>query len=206
MALSSRSIITLNEAKAYLNISTGGTAWDSTLETWIDWVSGKFEEETRNKVNATAITEILDGDGTGFLETTYFPVLSIYGDTEAERLANLQKRASPISDWEDILTSESYIFIEETDATKIQLLNYVFPAGVKNIRVKYWAGYSAANVPTDIKKVILEALATMWKESNLGKGLLNVSSETANVAGASISYRDFGPRWDAVVARRRKYL
>lgn len=207
MSLSSRSIVTLNEVKNYLNMATGALSIDTVLEDFIDTVSGKFESETNNKCVTQEVEEILDGPFSDTLETTFFPIQALYGDTPAERLANLQYRNMAGEAWQNLADSEDYVFIPDTNAVGIQLLlpaGYI--AGIKNTRVKYLCGSAREDVPADIRKVIIEGVAIMWKESSQGDGRLGLSSQSGTVSGGSTGYEDFQKRWDAVVSRHRKLV
>ena len=207
MSLSARSIVTLNEVKNYLKLSTGSLDVDTVIEDFIDLVSGKFESETNNKVVAQDVEEILDGPYGDKLETTYFPILSLYGDDAATRLANLQYRDAAGEAWQDLTDDEDYIFIEDDGAVAIQLLSpAVYIAGIKNTRVHYWCGKAREDIPADIRKVVIEAVAMMWKESNQGDGRLGISSQSGTISGGSVGYDDLQKRWESVVQRHRKLI
>lgn len=203
--LSDRSIVTLTEVKNYLKLDTGEAAIDTVLYDWIDMVSGVFEDQTHNRVVARAIEEILDGPTSDRLETTYFPILSLYGEEAADRLANLQYRIDATSAWVNLSESEDYVFIPDDQATYIQLLHPAyFVYGVRNTRVKYWAGAAREDVPADIRKVVLEGVAVMWRESSQGGGRLGVSTE--GMQGSATSYMKFSEEWDKIVNRHRKLI
>src|SRR3989304_5863488 len=74
MALTERSIVTLNNAKDYLNITTGATDKDTLLETWIDWVSGKFEAEIDNVIQVQRKTVLLNGSGEPYQYVPFWPI------------------------------------------------------------------------------------------------------------------------------------
>lgn len=207
MALTDRSIVTLDEAKKYLGITVGNVAHDETLETWIDVVSGQFESEIDNKVAQQDVEEILDGDGTQTLQVTYYPVIALSGNSAAERLANLQVRDDVDEDWEDIETSEDYIIFPSNRPWVIELDGTEsFEDGYQNIRVEYRAGYET--IPGDIKRAVLEVVAEMWQESNQGQGRMGLSNVGLTTAGSSINFstRNSNRVWTDTVNRYRKII
>jgi len=207
MSLSTRSIVTLNEVKNYLKLSTGASDLDTVIEDFIDLVSGKWESETHNKCILQDVEEILDGPRDDFLMTTYFPIYALYGESAAERLANLQYRESPTDAWVDLTDDEDYIYISDDEAVGVQLLSpAVYIWGKKNTRVHYWVGTARESVPADIRKIVLEAVAVMWKESGQGDGRLGLSSQSGTISGGSTGYEDLARRWDAVVSRHRRLV
>ncbi len=207
MSLTSRSIVTLNEVKSYLKMSTGALDIDTVIEDFIDIVSGRFESETNNKCVTQEVEEILDGPWDDTLITTYFPVESLSGDSESERLANLQYRDAAGEAWQNLADDEDYVFIPGQDAVGIQLLSPAcYMPGIKNTRVKYICGVAREDVPADIRKIVVEGVAVMWKESNQGEGRIGLSSQSGTVSGGTTAFDDFEKRWNAVVSRHRKLI
>lgn len=205
--LSEYCIVTLDECKAYLAIAEGNTAHDTTLETWIDVVSRQFESEIDNKVAKQAVEETLDGDGTQVLKPTYYPIIGLVGDSEAERLANLQYRNEYDDAWADVTDDEDAIFFPSERPWEIRLVDEeYFPEGYQTVKVNYICGYD--EIPGDIKKAVLEMLAQMWQESGKGQGRLGLSNVGLTTAGASInlSTRDVNKFWDQVVNRYRRII
>lgn len=203
MALSARSIITLNQAKFYLGITTSETTHDSTLEEWIDICSDSVERYVDNKINLIEVEEILDGTGKSVIYPHYFPIYAIYGGDDAEKLSNIQYRTEATGAWTNLLTDMDYVRIDPYDAHRIELLDgEEFTAGTKNIRIKYYAGYN--DVPSDVKKVVMEMVAVMWNESNHGSNLIGRSSSTIG-QGNQVSTVEMTPRWERVLGKYRRY-
>ncbi len=206
MALTARCVITLAQAKEYLGIIASDGSKDTMLESWIDLVSGKFEADTGVKVQAQDTTAYLDGSGDNYLYLKVWPIVRLYGTTDADKLANLQYRSSPTGTWTDLVDDMDYVYIDEVHPERIELLEDVFPAGYKNIRVRYYAGNST--VPADIQIVIMEAIQMMWAESKQGGdrlGKANVASP-ASSGGTSEGLLDWGPRWDKIVRKYAKWV
>lgn len=213
-ALSDRSIITLDELKEYIKYDSTDTETDKILYGWIDLISGQFEDESRRKISSQAIEEFLSGDGGYTIRPTYYPISDLFGDDNTAKLASLQyKEDWDDSSWTNLVTDINAILIDTVRNWEIRLVDgTTFPCddtpAFRNIRVKYYAGWArGADTPSDIRKIILEAVTTMWNESDRStRSLLNVASK--NIPGgfgmATESYRDFKPEWDAVVQKYRR--
>ena len=136
-----RSIVTLNQTKDYLGISQGKQDLDDMLEKWIDWVSGKMEDDLENVVKVADKTVYLDGDGSSLLYLPFFPVVALNTDGGANDYDSLQYRSSATADWTAITTDSDYIHISTEVVDRIELLeNNVFPEGYKNIKVRPLGG------------------------------------------------------------------
>lgn len=209
MALTQRSIITLDNAKDFLGIQVSNDAYDSVLETYIDWASGWIEhmiggEPTEvdfqpQKIAKQDVELVLNGDGSNRLSLPY-PIVQLYNDS----LDNLQYREAADEAWTNLLDDIDFLYIPESPAYTIELLgvNY-FPQGRANIRIEYVAGYET--VPDDLKILCLEKVAQMFKESGKGDSRfgLTAASSTANM-GTNVSFKDMNPQWSAVLKRYRR--
>lgn len=190
-------IVTLSELKSYLRKTD--TAQDNFLQDWITIVSGQIERYCGRKFRVQTVTETLDGDGSNTLYTTYFPVTALAGDTDSEKLSNLQYRNTPDDAWTNIETNINHIFID-SKTPYIELYDTYFPEGRLNIRVSYKPGYST--IPEDVKRVACEMVAMVWKESNAGGYFrLGESSTTESVAGTNFTrnFIDLDKRWKAIL-------
>jgi hypothetical protein len=201
-------LVTLNQVKYYLGINVANIEHDEflegteTVEGIIDIVSGEFEEAIGNDVEKTERTVWLDGSGWSDQPLSYWPVISLVGDTEAARLACLQSRSQVTEAWADLVTDEDLIYFDPEKPWAITLLDgNVFPSGTKNVRVRYYSGYS--EIPSEITLAVLERIALKYMESKHGESRLGVSSTgSGGMASQNQSFSDNQKRWDAVV---RKY-
>jgi len=208
MSLSSRAIVSLDEAKRYL----GGLGWndvdavflegDDNSVGWIDLASYWLEETIDNKVKPQEVEEMMDGSGDTIQELPYFPVIQIAGDDATAQLANLRYRTSWDGDWTNLLTNINAVFYDPHRKNLLTLINgSLFPAGSNNLKVKWIAGYAPSDIPGTIKLVVLEKIFTIWKESGKGASRLGKSSSSASAVGAggSDSYVDMLARWDKML-------
>ena len=178
------------------------TSKDDMLEDWIDWVSGKFEDDIGNVVKVIEKTVYLDGSGSQYQYLPFHPIVALYTDDSTDAEDSLQYRSTATADWANLLTDSSYIHIDTEDSDKIELLGTTpFHLGQKNIKVHYWAGFSS--VPGSIRVAVLEALQMMWNNSKQGGDRLGKSSQSmSSQAGSSAeSYYDVTPRWREAVRR-----
>ena len=201
-------IITLNQARAYLGVKDGFTDNDTQFEEYITWASMGIEEYCQRKFASQEITEYLDGDGGQFLMVTFPPIASLYGADEAARLASLQYReADGTGTWVTLVDDEDYIHIDASRSWGISLLgSEYFPAGTRNIKVVYNAGWALEDIPRDVKKVCLEMVQAMWDESKKsGVGRLGMGSQgqSAALSNTTTSFVDMQPRWARVLDRYR---
>jgi hypothetical protein len=175
------------------------------LEEWIDWVSGKMEDDLNNVVKVDDKTVYLDGDGSSFIYPPFFPVVALNTDGGANDYDSLQYRASATASWTAIVTNSSYIYIDAEVYDRIELLgNNVFPEGDKNIKVRYWAGWQ--NVPGSITLAVLEGVQTVWNMSKQGENQLGKSSMSSSMGGGaeSAAFIDATPRWKEVIRRYKR--
>jgi hypothetical protein len=203
MATTDRSIVTLNQLKDVIGMNRQNTSKDDMLEEWIDWVSGKFEDDIGDVVKVIEKTVYLDGSGDQYLYLPFHPIVALYGDSASARLASLQYRSNTAdATYTNLVSDEDYIHIDTEDSDKIELLGSVpFYLGQKNIKVHYWAGYSS--VPGSIRIAVLEALQMMWNNSKQGGDRLGKSSmsSSSQAGSSSEAYFDVTPRWREAVRR-----
>lgn len=219
--LTDRSIVTFEDVRLYLGLGIADRDNQTALESFIDTVSGRFESDTENVVMKQAKEEFLHGSGTFYQDVGYFPTSALVGvagppDT---RLANLQYRDTYDGAWRNLITAYTALWLNAKEPYRLTLVDgTTFPqmtqgkvGAFPNIRVYHYAGYTTRDlVPGSIRKVILEGVAWMWRESGLapGGGLLNVNSKGDASSGvtANTSYRDFEVHWETVVSQHRKLV
>ena len=205
MALTARSIVTLAKLKLYLGASANADV-DTTLETWIDLVSGSIEEYCQCKFQPIQITgEILDGSGYWYLEPRFSPIVS----TSIAATTDIQYRdqGAPTT-WIDLVDSINDIYVDTVMPWRIELIEGdYFPKGTKNIKLNYIAGYTT--MPADVEKVCMEMVQKMWDESKSGGDRLGVASENVqSIAGGagSRTYENISAQHKQVLNRFRRIL
>jgi hypothetical protein len=181
---------------------------DAFLAEWIDLASGRVEDYICNKVQPVEVEEILDGDDPGGLTVTFWPVQALAGEEDADKLANLQYRNSPVDSWVNVLTDTRYLRIDPRKPWELQVLGGFggFPKGTANIRVKYIAGYDP--LPADLQQIVIEMVAKAYQQSKHGEGSLGVASKSVGSAGVSpsTSFLDLEPKWKSVLDRYRSLV
>jgi hypothetical protein len=209
MALSARSIITLDDVKWFLDIPTATSDIDEFLERMIDWVSGAIEDyiggdpneadSQPQKIMPQDVELILDGNGNNKIVLPY-AITSI----QKGLTSNLQFRNAPDDDWHDLVPSLDFVLIEESPTWEIKLLgDYTFPQGRGNIRIAFVAAMDP--VPTSLQLVCLEWVVMMYKKSKKGSDTLGVASSGISGAfGVTVSPKDITPEWEKVLRRYRK--
>ena len=219
-------LVTLNQVKYYLAFNPSDTSHDEFLEGssdgtvvgLMDLVTREVEAAIDNDVEVHQREVFLKGSGTSIQTLPYWPIISLQGDEEADRLANLQYRNSPTDPWTDLVTDEDVIVFDERRPWCIALQDgTVFPfgdyppewggnaAGQYNIRVKYNSGYEEC--PSDIMTVVLERIAIKFMESKRGEGRLGVQSQGAGgMGGTTNSFKDTVERWNTIVTKYQRFM
>ena len=109
-------------------------------------------------------TEYYDGNGSADLFLDTFPVVFIE-DTRASLMVLKQDNTG----WENLLrdadTMSSTVLILDNGRIKL-LNNYIFPQGVKNIRIKYNAGYTSETLPAELKIICYEKSQEKFRNGN----------------------------------------
>jgi hypothetical protein len=214
MAAAAWDLLTVAQAKAYLNIGVAATdtSQDDWLQEIISDLSAEVEYYCKRKFAIQSISnEIYDGDSWcvdyngARIHVNYFPITQLSTATTpagSDILAAVQYRNDPDSSWTNIETDTDHIFIN-SKWDYIELYDEVFPSGKQNIRLNYKAGYST--IPQDIKRIALEMTAMMWKESNRNKGLLGESNKSDSGYGQTLTSTliDLKPQWAKVLNRYR---
>jgi len=202
--MTARSIVTLAEVLQYMNLNQGqttptGQSWDDILEAWIDSISGEVESFIHNKVQVSEVTEHIDGDGSGYIYPTYYPVQSV---------TSLEWRDGNGSTYTDVATDATAFFVHPERRACIYLLDgSAFPVGVGNIKAVYTAGYEDTSAEfAEIKNIVLEMISWMKDESKSGDsrlGLLSVSSNSMGVSDTK-SYADMKRKWQDRLSKYKK--
>ena len=169
-------IIDLSAIKSYLKIGDADMTQDDNLQTWINMVSDSIESVIRGPVAAQEFQdELHDGDGSSKIAAFNTPLISLQNNLPQD----VMFRQDLLSDWEVLENEIGYIIIKADRPWHIYLYCSIFPPGIRNIKLCYRAGYE--NIPGQITRVCMEAVAEICKESNQGSGRLGQSARTVNM-------------------------
>lgn len=203
------SVVSLDEVKQYHGMITDtADDKDNVLCQFIGIITELIENEIGQPVSPREITEYLDANNLDKIYLNQARAISLVEDANGSTLTAIQYRTDATSSWTNLLTDESYIFIDPTDPWAIQLLDgYVFSGGYKRgIRINYNGGFYP--IPQSIRKMALEMVEIMMNESkNLGEGRLGLGSVSQNVGGGNTNtiYKEMmNGRWGDVIAHYRK--
>ncbi len=161
MELSGRALVDDEEVQTYLGISKDDVADSHELiVSLINQVSAAIESRTGRKYRKASYTEITNGTGRTVMWLEQKPVITttlvvyFYDGTEWDDVS-----ASPYS-----LTPEYDL---ETGQVWFDERGQRFPAGTKNIKFAYDAGYDGiANIPLDIKLAALKLIGMYRKQAD----------------------------------------
>jgi len=131
-------MITLNQIKNFLNISSDETSKDDLLKSFISNATGEINSLCSRRFDYSTHTEISSGTGGITLVLDNYPVSEV---ETVEILAG--------DEWENLFKgtdkfSTCAILLKEVGIIKL-LKSYTFPKGERNVRILYSAGYKFAD-------------------------------------------------------------
>jgi hypothetical protein len=179
MSLASNALISLDDAKGYLELSDVNT-FDSEVEDLVNALSDLFDVSTQRNLKASDITEYRDGDDSDSLWLRNYPVnettssLFLYIDFDREFGS------------EKLVAAADRIINPQTG--KVTLVSSVFPSWPQSIKIVYNAGY--ATIPGDLRIALKVSLAYFWKQ----KKVAGVASMTSGAGGGSVTFIDDLPK------------
>lgn len=202
MAVGEFALISLEELKAYLNLTVSTS--DTLLEGLIDRTTSLFEDFTNRYLKARDYSydsesddydpdnSILDGNDRDQIILPQYPINSV----TTLRINEVAIEAR------DSLYSFGYIIGKKTGI--LRLSGYVFSPGMANIELEYNAGFDS--MPDALKQACIEQAAWKYKQSAPGGALLGVNSK--NLADGSISYtaKDLLPEVKMVLEKYKKRI
>jgi len=157
MALDPNALITVADAKVYLQIDVGVETWDAILEKIINGTSTRFDNEVGRTLKQTAYTDQkLDGNGQAQLSLPQFPIADL-----------------------SAITLDDVVLVEGTDFLiysfdndgYLELLNgATWTVGKQNVKLTYKGGFST--VPKDLALEVMKQAALefqIWKEKTWGE-------------------------------------
>lgn len=151
------SIVTLADMKDYLRLTTG--TYDDLLNLLLGKATSFVESLMNRIITETTYTELYDGNNENELILDKSPigavnVLSLDIDKELKKYDNA------------IVANEILI---HDDIGTIELYNESFIVGQKNIYIDYDAGYAAADIPPDLKLIVMDLCAKKFKDTEGGR-------------------------------------
>lgn len=109
-------------------------------------------------------TEYYDGNDSTDLFLDTFPIVFIEDTRESLKVLKQDKTG-----WENLLrdtdTVSNTVLILDNGRIKL-LKNYIFPQGVKNIKIIYKAGYTAETLPAELKIICYEKSQEKFRNGN----------------------------------------
>jgi uncharacterized phiE125 gp8 family phage protein len=151
----STDLTTRDDLKRYLGIDAGDTSQDDLLDDLIDYASERIETHCRRRFASEELTEYLDGPGTTELVLSRRPVSvlsSVRVDADRGFAAETEVDSSEL--------------VLRADAGVAERVGAIFPAGARNVRVEYTAGYST--VPDDLALACVKLAAAWYAHARAG--------------------------------------
>lgn len=192
-------MIALDDLKYYLNIAD--STQDEFLLKLIDMSIERISNLCRRNINYGTRYDIIDGNNQNLIWLRDYP---------AERITSIKYRKETGSFDHDLFENGNIndnIYIDKLTGKLILLNNYLLPAGISNVQIKYYAGYldnapdPANETPKDLKSIALLMSAELFLKSfqNVGEettkrlGLLSfdhVIKSEGNESRRSYSYKE----------------
>lgn len=180
-------IVTLSEYKTYKDITTNDS--DARLNFIIQKVESYFIMRIKRNIEEVEHEEYYDGDGSIEIVLNKYPVTAIT-EIKVDDIA---------------LDASDYALYASTGIIKLKN-GGAFYSGIQNVYVKYKSGYTALNIPEELKMAICQVVArkhdeadkageTFSSEAFLGGSLVIKDSDLTDFAKDVINhYRRKGPK------------
>lgn len=174
-------LITLNDAKNYLKVTTSND--DAILAVLINSISAWVQNYLNRKLVSASYTEYYSGDGSDELQLVNYPITaisSIYIDDLREWAID-----TAVDVANNIIIKKSSGIIQAFD------LLYGFSPGESNIKITYTAGYSvgivggAGTVPHEIRLAVKRLLD---KHYRLGYSQRKLDNTSESIAGMNLQF------------------
>lgn len=198
--LGANAIVSLNNVKAYLQLTSADSTDDAFFRYWINTISGVLEDWVGGQIVSQNQTDvIMDGSGSHELVVPFGPIAQI-GNGSSPAVTDIKVRTDPASStWDNLLSNINYAMISHlapsgVNRSWIRLYNGIFPYGFKNIKLNYKAGYLVT--PAPFVQVCIEKVVEVWTQSKRGGSRLGVQSMTGSVESMSgnISFMDLSEK------------
>ena len=161
-------LVTLDEAKAYLEIALVDTAFDDKIQILVNACSSSIAKFCSRILVTKANVEFHDGRRNNILNLSEYPVNSV-----SEVVINSQ---SDFTDANDIVDTDYYNI--DNSKTALVFLS-ALQNGHRNVRVTYSSGLGTASgddLPWDLRFACLEYIKWLWKSE--GDDRIGTSSKS----------------------------
>jgi hypothetical protein len=186
-------MIELADLKEYLKIADN--TQDVFLMKCIDFTTERMSAMCGRDLRYGAKYDVIDGREQVLFKLNVFPMEKIihihYRDNSS---GSVNKRELFDKDLFNGQPPEENLYLNN-ERGDVYLLNGIFlPSGIKNIQIKYYAGYTVNapeeinETPLDLKSVCLTACAEYYLKSMQGEGRLGLSARHRTENG--ISYQE----------------
>lgn len=145
-----KTLVTIEEVKAYLGIADTDTASDKLLQNLSVGVSAWVERYCDRQFKSDTYTEQHDGCGLSEIQVDQYPIISVtsvHDDSERGFGADT------------LIATTDYVFYANTGT--IRLDGGIFTKGIQNLKVIYDAGY--AKIPTDLAHAVVSLIADRFR-------------------------------------------
>lgn len=170
----------VSQALNNVEITSSTAITDSTVEQWISEAESRINNASSRTYGTVLFdNKVFDYDGSGFVKTPYFPLVSI-----SLLEYNKYSVGSGQSEWVSLSEGRSGDFILHSDDGEIELLSSI-PSGSQRLRLSGVAGY------TEVPSFIIE-LATAMVAKRFIEAVVTGSSATegGSVSVGNISVKD----------------
>jgi hypothetical protein len=195
VSLGARALVSLANAKAYCNIPTATTDWDTVLEMIIDAVSDMVSRYVDWTLAKTTYTNVyFDGNGEADFLLPNRPIVSITSIYEDDTL---------------LVEGDDNDYVYYADEGKLYRIGGSWLKGPKTIKITYAAGYIAipgqgetATLPNDLKLAVMMQVAAEWKRHQQG----DWGETSRSFPDGSVTKRSEDPLLPQVKAILNNYL
>lgn len=205
MSLNQNAILTLAEARSYLNPPSNQTGKDDIIEGFINAASSFIETMIGNPVVPADFEEVLNGSGGVKLYASHSPIITLVGATIPDKLDNLQARTAFDADWQNLFDDAGKFTIVKNRSHKNfrehfrRLDGGIFPYGRQNIRILVTCGWTT--IPEDFMQCCREMVESLWLDSPHGANQLTKSEITDSQQGQShtTKLKKMSDRWKEIL-------
>lgn len=136
-------LITLGQAKAFVGMPSTVTENDDLLVSLIDSASQLIETFCNRKFRSADYDEVYDGSKVKTIPLKQWPVVQI-------DLVNEDSNRDFAAATDLVANTYRILFNEDQEGIALQRLDRSFSNGLGTIKVKYNAGYSLTDIPSDL--------------------------------------------------------
>jgi hypothetical protein len=190
-------LISNSDITNYLNMSDIPEDYDFLTEI-SNYAQGYCKGYCRQPLETESVVSYYNGNDSTMIILNEFPVTAI---------TKLEVRQEGTNTWDTIVSTNYWLM----PLSSLFACYYKegFQEGYSNIRITYTCGYTSSTIPYDLKLVIVEIAATIYKESNhnlsLKGGRLGLSQMNETIQGITTNtyYKDLIPKWNSILDSNR---